>query len=543
MKIALAQVNCHIGNFEGNTQHFRKIIADCKGKADLVVFPELAISGYPPLDFLDYRHFTDECQKMIELIAGDCNDIDVIIGGPSVNPVKEGKNLYNSAFFLSKGKVDSVIHKTLLPTYDVFDEYRYFEPNHTFEIVSSGGKRIALTICEDLWNEEDDPMYRSSPMDHIMRKDPDLIINIAASPFDHTHEVKRKAILQRNVNKYQLPLVYVNHVGAQTDLIFDGGSLVMDENGIIRSELAYFNEEVRIVDIDELASMQLPGSRSLNKTEKIHKALVMGLRDYFRKMNFKTATLGLSGGIDSAVVLAIAAEALGADQVFPVLLPSQYSSDHSITDSIELCNNLGIEPERITIQPLFEQFLETLEQSFADTTPDVTEENIQARIRGTLLMALSNKFGHILLNTSNKSEIAVGYGTLYGDMCGGISVIGDLYKTDVYALARHLNRDNPVIPENIITKAPSAELRPDQKDTDSLPEYDLIDRILYEYIEMQQGYDRILAKGFDNDTVSGVLGMVNRNEYKRYQFAPVLRVSPKCFGFGRRMPLVAKYLN
>ncbi len=543
MKVALAQVNCHVGNFEGNTRHFRDIIVDCKGKADLVVFPELAVSGYPPLDFLDYQHFTDECLKMIGIIAQDCTDIDVIIGSPSVNPVKDGKNLFNSAFFLSEGKIMSVVHKTLLPTYDVFDEYRYFEPNSSFELITSGGKKIALTICEDLWNEEDDPMYVSSPMDHIMKKDPELIINIAASPFDHTHEVKRKAILQRNVKKYNLPLVYVNHVGAQTDLIFDGGSLVMDVQGQLISELPYFTEEVRIIDIDDNSSSTVTRSSSLSKTEKIHKALVTGVQDYFQKMKFKTATLGLSGGIDSAVVLAIAAEALGSENVFPVLMPSQYSSDHSVTDSLELCNNLGVRPERISIQSVFDELLDTLNPSFKNTQPDVTEENIQARIRGILLMALSNKFGHILLNTSNKSEIAVGYGTLYGDMCGGLSVIGDLYKTDVYDLARLLNKDHPVIPENIITKAPSAELRPDQKDTDSLPEYELIDKILYEYIEKQQGYDRILKKGFEKEVVSKVLSLVNQNEYKRFQFAPVLRVSPKCFGFGRRMPLVAKYLN
>lgn len=543
MKVALAQVNCHIGNFEGNTRHFRKIIADCKGKADLVVFPELSVSGYPPLDFLDYQHFTDECLKMIEMIAEDCTDIDVIIGSPSVNPVKEGKNLYNSAFFLSKGRIESVVHKTLLPTYDVFDEYRYFEPNRAFDIIESGGRKIAITICEDLWNEEDDPMYVSSPMDQVLKKGPELIINIAASPFDHTHEKKRKAILKRNVKKYQLPLVYVNHVGGQTDLIFDGGSLVMDEKGVIRSELAYFSEEVRIVDLEHLDTLPESGARPLSKTEKIHKALVTGLQDYFQKMNFKTATLGLSGGIDSAVVLAIASEALGSDKVFPVLMPSQFSSEHSVTDSIDLCENLGVKPDRISIQDIFEEFLNTLKPNFEGTAFDVTEENIQARIRGTLLMALSNKFGHILLNTSNKSEIAVGYGTLYGDMCGGISVIGDLYKTDVYELAMHLNRSRTLIPENIINKPPSAELRPDQKDTDTLPEYDIIDKILYEYIERQQGFDRILGKGFDKEIVSRVLGMVNRNEYKRFQFAPVLRVSPKCFGLGRRMPLVARYLN
>jgi NAD+ synthase (glutamine-hydrolysing) len=542
MKIALAQVNCHIGNFTGNKILIKQKIEEArKLGAQLVVFPELALSGYPPLDFLEFNHFTKKCSDAIDEIANSCHDIDVIIGSPSKNPVKEGKNLFNSAFFIAKGKVARVINKSLLPTYDVFDEYRYFEPNKKYETIVSNGVRIALTICEDLWNEEDDPMYVTSPMEHLMQQQPELIINIAASPFDHSHREKRIDILKRNVNKFDIPLVYVNHVGAQTDLLFDGGSLQMDRKGNIIRELKYFNEDLQIIDpFEENEPNHQPHQK---KIERIHDGLVMGIRDYFKKLGFSKAILGLSGGIDSAVVLALSTKALGSENVLPVMMPSSFSSDHSLSDSIELCNNLKIDPDKIPIQKIYESFLKDLDYKFSDTEFNVAEENIQSRIRGTLLMALSNKFGHILLNTSNKSELAVGYGTLYGDMCGGLSVIGDLYKRDVYDLARFINTHQSIIPENIITKEPSAELRPDQKDSDSLPEYDLLDSILYQYIELQQGYDRILEQGFDKETVEKVLKLVNSNEYKRFQFAPILRVSPKAFGFGRRMPLVAKYLS
>jgi NAD+ synthase (glutamine-hydrolysing) len=544
MKIALAQINCHVGHFEHNVS---KIIAGIRKaeqlEADLVVFPELAICGYPPLDFLDYHHFTDACVAAMEQIAKNCTRISAIIGGPAHNPVLKGKNLFNSAYVLSDGMIRQVVHKTLLPTYDVFDEYRYFEPNNQFHTIRVNGERIALTICEDLWNEEDDPMYIVSPMEKLMSEKPSCIINIAASPYDYSHRIKRQAILKRNVDKYGLPLIYVNHVGAQTDLIFDGGSLAMNGKGEIVEELAYFREDLRMVDTGATPNTLTHGNNPDEKISGIHKALVLGISDYFRKMNFSKAVLGLSGGVDSALVLALAAEALGRDHVVPVMMPSPFSSSHSLTDSIELCRNLGIEPMEIPIHGIFQSFLDATKDAFGDKPFDVAEENIQARIRGTLVMALSNKHGLILLNTSNKSELAVGYGTLYGDMAGGLSVIGDLYKTDVYQLCRYLNRNGVIIPENILTKAPSAELRPGQKDTDSLPEYEVLDRLLYRYIECQEGPDQILKSGFDEKLVSRVLRMVNSNEYKRFQFMPVLRISPKAFGRGRRMPLVAKYLS
>lgn len=485
MKIALAQVNCHIGNFEGNTQKFIRLINQARAEGiQLIVFPELAISGYPPLDFLDYRHFTHECFRAVEFIAKSCKGITAIIGSPSENPIPEGKNLFNSALVLSDGKVQTAIHKTLLPTYDVFDEYRYFEPNRAFHCINVEGKIIALTICEDLWNEEDDPMYIFSPMEKLIEQSPSMIINIAASPFDYSHAEKRLAILKRNVKKYGLPLAYVNHVGAQNDIIFDGGSMVLNVDGQTVAQAAFFSEDLLVFDSDNISTAAIP-PREESKISRIRVALVLGIRDYFDKMNFSDATLGLSGGVDSALVLALAVEALGRDHVHPVMMPSPYSSAHSVDDSVALCERLGVNPLTIPISEIYDQFLRSVTPFFEGKPFDVAEENIQARIRGTLLMALANKHGYILLNTSNKSELAVGYGTLYGDMAGGLSVIGDLYKTEVYELCRHLNRNGEIIPENILTKAPSAELRPNQKDSDSLPDYELLDAVLRLYIEGQ----------------------------------------------------------
>ena len=545
MKIALAQLNYHIGNFDSNISKIVSSIEKAKNDgADIVLFAELAISGYPPRDFLEFDDFIEQCSLAIEEIAKSCIGIAAVVGGPVKNESGIGKRLYNAAWFLTDGKVQNTIHKTLLPTYDIFDEYRYFEPNSSFELIEYKGEKIALTICEDLWNINDDnPMYQVNPMDELIKLNPDFILNIAASPFHYEQSKTRQAILQKNAKIYGLPVYYVNHVGAQTELLFDGGSLVVNDKGEIVKELNYFDEDFAVIDNDGVAVLPKVELNSQSKISLIHDALVMGVRNYFQKLGFKKAILGLSGGIDSAVTLVIAAEALGAENVHSLLLPSQYSSGHSIKDAEDLAKNLGSSYDIVPIKGLFDKFDESLSPFFKDMPFNIAEENIQARTRGVLLMAFSNKFGYILLNTSNKSEAAVGYGTLYGDMNGGLSVLGDVYKVDVFELARYMNKDKEVIPWNTINKPPSAELRPDQKDSDSLPDYEILDTILYQYIERRQGPKEIIAMGYDEDTVLRILKMVNLSEHKRYQTPPILRISSKAFGMGRRMPIVAKYLS
>lgn len=544
MKIALAQLNYHIGNFEKNEEKIIQSIKKAKQEgADLVVFAELAISGYPPRDFLEFDDFISKCLAGINHIAKQCVDIAAIVGGPARNPDKKGKDLFNTAFFLANGKVESKHYKSLLPNYDIFDEYRYFEPNTIFKTVNYKGKKLAITICEDLWNIGDDLLYRSNPMDELEKENPDFMINIAASPFHYNQAKQRKEKLQQNVDKYQHPLFYVNHVGAQTELLFDGGSLVFNSHGNLVDELKYFEEELQIYDLNKIENKKEKlGLKSPSKISLIHDALVMGVKNYFQKLGFTKAILGLSGGIDSAVTLVIAAKALGSANVKAILLPSQYSSDHSIDDAVELAKNLKVEYDIVPIEETYNSFDTSLKPYFKDLPFNVAEENIQARIRGVILMALSNKFGYILLNTSNKSEAAVGYGTLYGDMNGGLSVLGDVYKTEVFELAHFINQKEDIIPINTITKPPSAELRPDQKDSDSLPDYEILDEILFQYIEKRKGPEEIIQMGFDKMIVNKTLKLVNINEYKRFQTSPTLRVSSKAFGMGRRMPIVAKYL-
>ncbi len=544
MKIALAQLNFHIGNFEQNTARIKGAVHQAlQQEADLVVFPELAVSGYPPRDFLEFDDFIEKCKTSVESIAEECQGIAAVLGAPVKNESGRGKRLYNAACFLNNGGVEKIIRKTLLPTYDVFDEYRYFEPNTEFSIIEYKGKKLAVTICEDLWGLGDNPIYAVNPMDRLASENPDMIINIAASPYDHQQIGRRRRILQTNALQYKLPVIYVNHVGAQTELIFDGGSCVMDAAGRIIKKLPHFEQKQEIINLEADHEPLDAEKTEPGKISSMYDALVLGVRNYFRKLGFTKAVLGLSGGIDSAVSLAIATEALGAENVLSVMMPSQFSSDHSVSDSEQMVKNLGSPSEKITIREIYEVFEEKLRPHFKGSGFDITEENIQARVRAILLMAFSNKFGHILLNTSNKSEAAVGYGTLYGDMSGGLSVIGDVYKTEVYELARYINRNREIIPESIIRKPPSAELRPDQKDSDSLPPYDILDSILYMYIEQQRDPADILSAGFEPSTVRKVLRLVNISEHKRKQAPPVLRVSPKAFGMGRRMPIVARYLT
>jgi len=550
MKIALAQLNYHIGNFQYNTE---KIITHVKlakeQGADVAVFAELSVCGYPPRDFLEFDDFIEQSLASIRKIAEASQGITTIVGGPARNPRVEGKNLFNAAYVLRDGEIQSEHHKALLPNYDVFDEYRYFEPAREFTVAEIAGVKVALPICEDVWDVEEDLMYTIWPMDELKKQGAELIINIAASPFNYTHAEKRREVMKRNVEKYKIPLVYLQHVGAHTELIFDGGSMVMDVKGEVVEQLAFFKEDFRIIDLSPSTtpSRTTASNKSAtglpSKESRIHDALVLGIKDYFSKMGFTKAILGLSGGVDSALVLVLASEALGKENVLPVLMPSEFSSGHSVDDSVALCKNLGCRYETIPIKKGYDATLEMLKPVFGDAPFNVAEENIQARMRAVILMGIANKKNYILLNTTNKSEAAVGYGTLYGDMCGGIAVLADLYKMEVYGLCAWINRDKEIIPKNILTKAPSAELRPGQKDSDSLPEYPVLDKILFNYIEQRKGPKELVEMGFDAALVNRVLKMVNSNEWKRAQMAPVLRVSPKAFGSGRRMPIVGKYLG
>jgi NAD+ synthase (glutamine-hydrolysing) len=637
MKIALAQQNYHIGNFEDNTRKILEGIRHAKqAGADLVVFTELSICGYPPRDFLEFEDFIAKCYAAIDRIREEADTIGVIVGSPARNHRKEGKGLFNAAWLLYEKEIKGVAHKTCLPNYDVFDEYRYFEPAFEWKVIPFKGKKIALTICEDIWNLGDNPLYRECPMDHLIRQHPDLMINISASPFNYDRDEDRKEVVRQNVLKYGLPLYYCNAVGSQTEIVFDGASLVYDAKGHLIKELNQFEEDFSVIPLPHpvppLFEELLPGlSIPVNRDEEdlpqspveghtpgpqpaivaqhpaaplmeifdkdmqiskftdpgrtlqfltderniaqIYRALILGIRDYFFKMGFTKAILGSSGGIDSAVTLALACEALGKDNVRAILLPSPYSSGHSVSDAEQLSRNLGNPYDIIPIREVYEALLHTLQPVFKDLPkaagdgvaegqllagsgkrailPEgpfpaeigLAEENLQSRTRGNILMGLANKFGFILLNTSNKSELATGYGTLYGDMAGGLSVLGDVYKGQVYALARYINRNSQVIPANILEKAPSAELRPGQKDSDSLPDYDILDKILYQYIERRQGPKEIVAMGIDEALVGRVLRLVNSNEYKRNQFCPIIRVSCKAFGVGRRVPIVGKYLS
>ena len=545
MKIAIAQLNYHIGNFEGNLQKMLMATAEAKGKgADIVIFGELATTGYPPRDFLEFRDFIRLAEASVDRLREASHGIAIVVGSPTINPYPEGKDLHNSVYFLHNGETMHLQHKTLLPTYDVFDEYRYFEPAKKHTTLEFKGKRIALTICEDLWNVgNNNPLYTVCPLDIMMHEQPDFIINVSASPFDYNHAAERIDVLRANVERYKIPLFYSNVCGAQTEIIFDGGSIVMSPDGRIYDELPYFKEEIRYYQLDDVVKGGYDREQPKVKIELVHDALLLGLRDYFGKLGLRKTVLGLSGGIDSAVTAVMATRALGNENVRVLLMPSAYSSGHSVDDARQLAENLGIRYDIVPIAAPYDTFIQLLQPYMEGKPFDVTEENIQARCRAILLMAISNKHGNILLNTTNKSEMAVGYGTLYGDLAGGLSVLADLYKTEVYDLADYINKDGEIIPQNSITKPPSAELRPGQKDSDSLPEYDILDPVLYMYIEKRLGPQEIIDMGYDEKLVNRILKLVNTNEFKRHQTAPVLRISPKAFGVGRRVPIVGKYLS
>lgn len=546
MKIALAQINPIIADIDGNRELILQYIDEArKSGADLVVFPELSTIGYPPMDLLENRKLVDDNLRSIESIARTCNDIAVIAGYVDYDSTG-GPMLYNSAAFIRDGAVSSSHHKSLLPTYDVFDELRYFTPATSQEIVTLGGLRIGITICEDIWNDSDydnkffieQRRYITDPLKNLLGKRIDLVINISSSPFCMGKNTMKWDMISSLAKKHEIPILYVNQVGGNDSLIFDGNSFVVNAQGEFTARARAFEEDLVVFDTTTDTPATPP---SENKLEDIRRALVLGISDYLRKCGFRDVVLGLSGGIDSAITAVLAVEALGPNHVLGITMPSQYSSRGSIDDSELLAKNLGIQIRTIPIIDLFDQYKRTLSGIFQGKQEDVTEENIQARIRGNLLMSVSNKFGCLLLTTGNKSELATGYCTLYGDMSGGLAVISDLPKTLVYDLARHINRDREIIPLSIIDKPPSAELRENQKDQDSLPPYDILDQVLECYVEKRMSAAEIIKLGYSEALVADILRKVNSNEYKRIQAAPGLKVTSKAFGLGRRIPIAQKF--
>lgn len=542
IKICLAQLNFKIGDFEGNTAKIADTIFTAKQKgADLVVFSEMSVCGYIPDDLLDYPWFVEKCEHSLDAVAQSCQGIAAIVGGVMRTPQK-GRNLQNVVCFMQNGRIQKTIAKTLLPTYDVFSEARYFEAAQETDIIEFKGHKIGIAICEDIWDIYNDFEYNASPGSKLKELGADIIINPSASPFHLGKQSLRNRVFGGQASRFDIPVVYANQVGMHTELLFDGASRAVNSNGEVAMQLPDFEESVGYITFDDEAitsNATLP--IELDEIATLHQALIFGIKDYFKKMGFKKAVLGSSGGIDSALVQALLSQALGNDNVLAILMPSQFSSEGSISDAKKICENLGNEYHILPIENIFDQFTDTLSSVFEGREFNVAEENIQARSRAVLLMAISNKLGNILINTSNKSEMAVGYSTLYGDMCGSLSILGDVYKTQVYALAKYINRNHEIIPNKIIEKAPSAELRPGQKDSDSLPDYDMLDEILKLYIEGKKSKDEITMEGYDSSLVERIVNMVNANEYKRYQAPPIIRVSSKAFGKGRIMPLVAKY--
>ena len=559
MRIGLAQLNSTVGDLAGNR---RKILdayhtLDARG-AELVVFPELIVCGYPPRDLLFKRRFVSDNEESLTEIATQIGEIPAVIGFVETNPASEGRRCFNAAAFCQRGEIAVIARKCLLPTYDVFDEDRYFEASREPAIVTYAGHEIGLTICEDIWKNsaiDTGRLYRIDPVAHLAAKGVDLVLNLSASPWHHGKGHVREQLVTDSARVLRCPLVYCNAVGGNDELIFDGRSLVADASGNVIARLAAFSEDLRIVDIHLAGKTATPKANlpieiaapdnapTDDSPGDIYAALVLGLRDYATKSGFKRALVALSGGIDSAVVAVIAADAFGAENVIGVSLPSAISSQHSKDDARLLAQTLGLRFETIAIAQAVAAAETALGPVFADRARDVTEENIQARVRGVIMMALSNKFGSLLLTTGNKSEVAVGYCTLYGDMCGGLAVISDVFKTQIYALSRWINREHEIIPENTISKPPSAELRPGQVDQDSLPPYEVLDAILKGYVE--EGLSRIdlVRQGFAEAVVNDVVRKVDLNEYKRKQAAPGLRITPLAFGVGRRIPIVQKYVS
>ena len=545
MNIGLAQINSVIGDFPDNVKRILAAYREClEAGAELVITPELALVGYPPRDLVFKSQFVPKCLQALDYLAGEIREVPLLVGYVDHHhPAHPGKPFRNAAAWLENGSIKHRIWKTLLPTYDVFDERRYFEPGNLSEPILWKNHRIGVTICEDIWTEDylQRPFYDRDPVDELTAKGIDLLLNLSASPFHLGKPLLRRAMIGGIARKAKVPVVYCNAVGANDQLVFDGHSLVTDGNGRIITQAPGFLENCAVVNPFLAETDDAPLSTC--DSEQLYQALVLGVRDYVWKCGFSTVCLGLSGGIDSALTAAIAAEALGPENVRGLTMPSPYSSRGSVDDSFALAMNLGIRCDEVPIQNALEAVKTTMLPIFEGKPEDVTEENMQARLRGLMLMALSNKENHLLLTTGNKSELAVGYCTIYGDMCGGLAVISDLPKIRVYEISRWINRDREIIPWNTIDKPPSAELRPDQKDQDTLPPYEILDGILALYVEHQLSADEIISRGFDEATVRWVQRRVDLNEWKRHQAAPGLRVTSKAFGIGRRMPIVQQFVG
>jgi len=540
VKILLCQINPIVGDIEGNIKKIIEIIKSHRD-AKILIFPELSICGYPPKDLLFQKDFIDAVEKAIEKIAKVVEDSFVIVGSPTKSHYVS--KLFNSAIILHQGKIEKVIHKTLLPSYDVFDENRYFIPSLAREVVTIEGINFGISICEDIWNinNDENALYDINVLDELYQKGAKVFINLSASPYHYTKlETQRLKVLKEAATKYGIPVIYVNQVGGNDELIFDGNSVVLSSSGKVVAKTKEFEEDILEIELEKIDKM--PEVEIHEDISWIKKALVLGIRDYFEKTGItKKAVVGLSGGIDSSVVCCLATEALGRENVLGVAMPSRYSSEHSLKDAKQLAENLGIEFRVYSIEEPFKSYLKMLNGSEV-ALQDLAEENIQARIRGNILMFISNRENRLVLTTGNKSELAVGYCTLYGDMAGGLAVISDLPKMLVYELARYINREREIIPHNVLVKPPSAELRPNQKDQDTLPPYEVLDPILVAYIEEQKSIDEIVEMGYPKDLVLKVIKMVERAEYKRKQAAPGLKVTSKAFGFGRRMPIVQRWV-
>jgi len=544
----LAQLNATVGDIDGNTKKIIATIAQAKADGiELVVFPELAIEGYPPEDFLLLPHFIHDAEAALKRIIASTQGIAVVVGTIHRHQKRGEKSLHNSAAVIENGQLIGFQDKTLLPTYDVFDERRFFEPAREIHLWQLCGHSVGITICEDIWQHSNllqEASYNRDPVKELAALHPDIVINLSASPFSTGKWEKRLKAAQRAAITLKCPFLLCNQVGGNDSLIFDGYSLYLNSQGCLVKRGKGFEEDLLAVDLNLPSKpLVLQDEEAHDTILNIYKALVLGIRNYFQKSGFSRGCIGLSGGIDSALVACLAVEALGKENVLGVLMPSRYSSEGSVTDALQLAAQLGIETQQIGIEEPFAIFLDVLEPSFAQCAPDVTEENIQARIRGMILMALSNKFGYIVLSTGNKSELAMGYSTLYGDMCGGLAVIGDILKQQVYQLANWINRNGEIIPWNTIHKPPSAELRPNQKDSDSLPDYAIIDNVLLAYIEENQSPHAIAERfGYPLELVKGLIKRIHMSEYKRRQSPLNLRISEKSFSAGRRFPIIQRYI-